>query len=145
MWSIVTPKVFIGFKIFLWNFLSSIDIYFSVDDFMLMGLYFSVLLLWFIEVVKKIDMHKTAWILQKWQTIPINMSKFYIIKCCQAFLAVTSSFKSHCLYAYSYFSVLKHSKSYCFSCQLTKIRFQCKSTLRSLLNEPTRLIPYHRV
>jgi hypothetical protein len=98
MWYIVTPKVFICFKILLWNFLNSIDIYFSVDDFMLMGLYFSVLLLWFIEFVKKIDIHKMAWIVQKWSPIPMNMSKFYIIKCCQAFLAVTSSFKSHCLY-----------------------------------------------
>ena len=30
---------------FVWNFLNPIDIYFSVDDFMLMGLYFFVLLL----------------------------------------------------------------------------------------------------
>ena len=31
------------------------------------------------------------------------MSKFYKIKCYQAFLAVTLPLKSHCLYAYSYF------------------------------------------
>jgi hypothetical protein len=123
MWSIVTPKVFICFIKNLWNFLNSIDIYFSVDDFMLMGLYFSVLLLWFIEFVKKIDIHKMAWIVQKWPTIPINMSKFYIIKCRQAFLAITSYFKSHCLYAFSYFCGLKYWKLHCFSCQLTKINF----------------------
>ena len=74
-------------------------------------------------ICKKNDIHKMAWIVQKLPTIPINMSKFYIIKCCQAFLAVISSFKSHCLYAYSYFCGLKHSKSHCFSCQLTKINF----------------------
>ena len=90
---------------------------------MLMGLYFSVLLLWFIEFVKKVDIHEMAWIVPKWPTITINMSKFYIIKCCQAFLAVTSPFKSQFSYAYSYFCGLKHSKSHCFSCQLTKINF----------------------
>ena len=123
MWSIVTPKVFICFKILLWNFLNSIDIYFSVDDFMLMGLYFSVLLLWFIEFVKKIDIHKTDWIVQKWPTIPMYIFKFYIIKCCEAFLAVTLPFKSHCLYAYSYFCGLKHSNPDCFSCKFTKNNF----------------------
>ena len=97
---------------------------FSVEDFISMGLCFSVFLLWFIEFVNFFDIHKMGWIVQKCPTIPINMSKFYIIKCCQAFLAVTSSFKSHCLYAYSYFSVLKHSKSYCISYQLTKINFE---------------------
>ena len=49
--------------------------------------------------------------------------KFNIIKCCQAFLDVTPSFKSHFLHAYSYFCGLKHSKSHCFLCQLTKINF----------------------
>ena len=51
------------------------------------------------------------------------MSKFYIIKYCQAFLAVKLPFKSHCLYAYSYFCGLKHSNPDCFSCQFTKINF----------------------
>ena len=96
---------------------------FSVENFILMGLCFSVLLLWFIEFVKFFDIHKMGWIVQKWPTIPIHMSKFYIIKCYQAFLAVTLPFRSHCLYAYSYFCGLKHSKSHCFSCQLTKINF----------------------
>ena len=88
-----------------------------------MGLYFSVLLLWFIEFVKKIDIHKMAWIVPKWPTIPINMSKFYIIKCCQAFLAVTSSFKSHCLYAYTYFCGLKYSKLHCFFMPINQDQF----------------------
>ena len=90
---------------------------------MLMGLYFSVLLLWFIEFVKKVDIHETAWIVPKWPTITINMSKFYIIKCCQAFLGVISSFRSNCLYAYSYFCGLTHSELGCFLSQLTKINF----------------------
>ena len=33
-------------------------------------------------------------IVQKWPKIPIHMSKFNVIKCSQAFLAVKSSFKS---------------------------------------------------
>ena len=60
---------------------------------------------------------------QKWPTIQIQMSKFYKIKCCQAFLAVTSSFKSYFLYAYSNFCDIKHLKPYFFSCQLTMINF----------------------
>ena len=96
---------------------------FSVEDFILMGLCFSVLLLWIIEFVNFFDIHKMGSIVQKWPKIPIHTSKFYVIKCSQAFLAVESSFKSHCLYAYSYFCGLKHSKSHCFSCQLTKINF----------------------
>ena len=96
---------------------------FSLEDSMLMWLYFFVLLLWFVKFVRIFDIHKIGWIVQKWPTIPINMSKFYIIKCYQAFLAVTLPFRSHCFYAYSYFCGLKHSKSHCFSCQLTKINF----------------------
>ena len=120
MWSIVTSKVFICTKILLWNFLNSIDIFIFSR-----GLYVNGTLLFCIAALiywisKKIDIHKMAWIVPKWPTIPINMSKFYIIKCCQAFLAVTSSFKSHCLYAYSYFCGLKQD---CFSCQLTKFNF----------------------
>ena len=80
-----------------------------------MVLCFFVLLFWFIEFVKFFDIHKMDWIVQKWPTIPTYMSKFYIIKYCQAFLAVKSSFKSHCLYAYSYFCDLKHSKPDCRS------------------------------
>ena len=93
---------------------------FSVEDFIFIGtLLFCIapLIYWIF------DIHKMGWIVQKCPTIPIHVAKFYIIKCCQAFLAVPSSFKSHCLYAYSHFSVLKHSKPYCFSCQFTKINF----------------------
>ena len=96
---------------------------FSLEDSMLMWLYFFVLLLWFVKFVRIFDIHKMGWIVQKWPTIPIYMSKFYIIKCCQAFLAIASSFKSHCLCTYSYFCGLKYSKLHCFSCQLTKINF----------------------
>ena len=123
MWSIVTSKVFICTKILLWNFLKSIDILILAEDFMLMGLCFSVLLLWFIEFVKNFVLHKMGWITQKWPKIPIYMSKFYIIKHYQAFLAVTLPFRSHCLYAYSYFCGLKHSEPGCFLSQLTKINF----------------------
>ena len=73
--------------------------------------------------IKKFDIHKVNWIVQKWPTIPMYIFKFYIIKCCQAFLAVKLPFKSHCLYAYSYFCGLKHSNPDCFSCQFTKINF----------------------
>ena len=123
MWSIVISKDFKCTKILFLNFLSPINIFILVEDFILMRLCSSVLLLWFIEFVKFFDIHKMGWIVQKWPTIPIHMSKFHIIKCCQAFSAVTLSFKSHYLYAYSYFCGLKHSKSHCFSCQLTKINF----------------------
>ena len=100
-----------------------IDIFISLQDFILMVIFFFVLLLWFTEFVNFFDMHKIDWIVQKWPTIPIYMSKFYIIKCCQAFLGVISSFRSHCLYAYSYFCGLKHSEPGCFLSQLTKINF----------------------
>ena len=123
MWSIVTSQVFICIKTFLRNFLNLMRYSFSVEDFMLMGLCFSVLPLWFIELVKIFDMHKMGWIVQKWLTISTHMSKFYVSKCCQAFLAVKSPFKGNFLYAYSCFCALTDSKSHCFSCQLTKINF----------------------
>ena len=110
-------------KILMWNFLNSIDIFICSRGLYSMALYFSVLILWFIEFVKKFHLHRMGWIVQKWPTIPIYMSKFYTIKCCQAFLDDTLSLKSHCLYGYSYFCGLEHSKSHCFSCQLTKINF----------------------
>ena len=121
--SIIAAKVFISTKILLWNFLNSIDTFIFSKDFMLIGLCFFVLLLWIIEFVKKLDIHKMDWIFQKWPTITMYILKLYIIRCCQAFLAVKLPFKSHCLYAYSYFCGLKHSNPACFSCQLTKIYF----------------------
>ena len=117
MWSSYAPKFCSG------TFWTSLTYSFSVQVFVLMGFWIFVLLLWFIEFVRFFDMHKMDWIVQKWSTIPIEMSKLYIIKCCQAFLAVISSCKSHFLYAYSYFCGLKHLKPDCFSCQLTKINF----------------------
>ena len=123
MWSIVTSKVFISNKILLYNFLNSIVVFISLQDFILMVICFFVLLLWFTEFVNFFDMHKMEWIVQKWPTIPMYMSKFYIIKYCQAFLGVISSFRSHCLYNHSYFCGLKHSEPGCFLSQLTKINF----------------------
>ena len=93
---------------FVLDFWISLTYSFSVQVFVLMGFCIFVMLLWFIEFVRFFDMHKMDWIVQKWSTIPINMPKFYKIKWCQAFLAVMSSFKSHCLYAYSYFCGLEH-------------------------------------
>ena len=116
--SIIASKVFISTKILLWNFLNSIDTFiFSTGLYVNWTLHFYIALLihW---ICKKNDIHKTDWIVQKWPTIPV-----YIIKCCEAFLAVTLPFKSHCLYAYSYFCGLKHSNPDCFSCQFTKINF----------------------
>ena len=121
--SIIASKVFISTKILLWNFLNSIDTFIFSKDFMLIGLCFFVFLLWIIEFVKELDIHKMDWIFQKWPTITMYILKLYIIRCCQAFLAFKLPFKSHCLYAYSYFCGLKHSKSHCFLCQLTKINF----------------------
>lgn len=122
-WSIVTSKVFICIKILQSNFLNSIDILIFSR-----GLYFNGTFLFciaplIIEFVNFLNIHKMGWIVKKWSTIPIFVSKFYIIKFSRAFLAIKSSFKDHCLYAYSYFCGLKHSKSHCFSCQLTKINF----------------------
>ena len=108
---------------FVVELLNSIDIFISLQDFILMVICFFVLLLWFTEFVNNFDVQKMDWIVQKWPTIPIYMSKFYLIKCCQAFLGVISSFRSHYLYAYSYFCGLKHSKSHSFSCPITKINF----------------------
>ena len=123
MWSIVTSKVFIQQNFVAELFEFYLHIHFSLQDIILMVICCFVLLLWFSEFVNFFDMHKMDWIIQKWPRIPIYMSKFYTIKCCQAFLDDTLSFKSHCLYGYSYFCGLEHSKSHCFSCQLTKINF----------------------
>ena len=48
------------------------------------------------------------------------MSKFYVIKYCQAFLAVSSSFKSQCLYAYSYFCGLNTQNHTVFHANLPR-------------------------
>ena len=110
------PKLYCGTFLIPWTYSFSVE-------FILVGLYFSVLLLLFIQFVKFFDVHKMGLIVQKWSTIPIHMSKFYQIECCKAFLAVTSYFKSNFLYSYYYFCGLRHSKSHSFSCQLTKINF----------------------
>ena len=90
---------------------------------LLIVIYFVVLLLWFIEFGRIFELYKIHWINQNWLTILQDRSKIYISICCQAFWVVKLFFDSKFWYAYSYFCGLKHSKSHCFLCQLTKINF----------------------
>ena len=58
----------------------------SVQDFVLMGIYFSVSLLWVIGFGTIFELHKMHWINQNWLTILHDQSKIYITIYCQAFV-----------------------------------------------------------
>ena len=60
----------------------------SVQDFVLIVIYFVVSLLWFIEFGRIFEMYKIHWINQNWLTILKDRSKMYISICCQAFSVV---------------------------------------------------------
>ena len=93
----------------------------SVQDFVLIVIYFVVLLLWFIEFGRIFELYRIHWIHQNWLQ---DRSKIYISICYQAFLVVKLFFDSKFWYAYSYFCGKNHSKSVCFSHQNTKVNFR---------------------
>ena len=96
----------------------------SVQDFVLIVIYFVVSLLWFIEFGRIFELYKIHWINQNWLTILQDRSKIYISICCQAFWVVKLFFDGNFWYAYSYFCAQNHSKSVCFSHQNTEVNFR---------------------
>ena len=68
-------------------------------------------------------MTRLSWINFDKLSLNLKVYKIYNSICCQAFWVVKYLFESKLWYAYSYFCGLKHSKSHCFLCQLTKINF----------------------
>ena len=95
----------------------------SVQDLVLIVIYFVVLLLWVIEFGRIFELYKIHWINQNWLTILQDRSKIYISICCQAFKVVKSLFDNKFWYTYSHFWGLEHSKSDCLSWQNTEVNF----------------------
>ena len=108
---------------FIWKLFGHLRHIKSVQDFVLIAIYFVVSLLWFIEFGRIFELYKIHWINQNWLTILQDRSKIYISICYQAFWVVKLFFDSKFWYAYSYFCVKNHSKSICFSHQNTEVNF----------------------
>ena len=83
----------------------------SVQDFVVIGIYFFIFLLWVFEFGRIFELYKMHWINQNWLTILQDKSKIYIIICCQAFWVANLLFESKFWYGYTYFCDIKHSKS----------------------------------
>ena len=66
----------------------------SVQDFVLIVIYFVVSLLWFIEFGRIFELYKKHWINQNWLIILQDRSKMYISIYCQAFWVIKSLFKA---------------------------------------------------
>ena len=73
---------------FIWKHFEHLRHIQSVQDFVLVVIYFVVLLLWFIEFGRIFELYKIHWINQNWLTILQDRSKIYISICCQAFWVV---------------------------------------------------------
>ena len=108
---------------FIWKLFEHLRHIQSVQNFVLIVIYFVVLLLWFIEFGRIFELYKIHWINQNWLTILQDRSKIYISICCQAFWVVKSLFDNKFWYTYSHFCGSEHSKSSCFSCQNTEVNF----------------------
>ena len=109
---------------FIWKLFGHLRHIKSVQDFVLIAIYFVVSLLWFIEFGRIFELYKIHWINQNWLTILQDRSKIYISICCQAFWVVKLFFDGKFWYAYSYFCGKNHSKSFCFSHQNTEVNFR---------------------
>ena len=109
---------------FIWKLFEHLRHIQSVQDFVLIAIYFVVSLLWFIEFGRIFELYKIHWINQNWLTILQDRSKIYISICCQAFWVVLFFFDGKFWYAYSYFCAKNHSKSVCFSYQNTEVNFR---------------------
>ena len=109
---------------FIWKLFGHLRHIKSVQDFVLIAIYFVVSLLWFIEFGRIFELYKIQWINQNWLTILQDRSKMYISICCQAFWVIKLFFDSMFWYAYSYFHDKKHSKSVCFLHQNTEVNFR---------------------
>ena len=108
---------------FIWKLFEHLRHIQSVQDFVLIVIYFVVSLLWFIEFGRIFELYKIHWINQNWLTILQDRSKIYISICCQAFWVVKSLFDNKFWYTYSHFCGFEHSKSVCFSWQNTEVNF----------------------
>ena len=80
----------------------------SVQDFVLIDIYFFVLLLWVFEFGRIFELHKMHWIKQNWLTIIQGKSKRCIIISHQAFWNVKLLFEGKFWYGYTYFFDIKH-------------------------------------
>ena len=109
---------------FIWKLFIHLRPIQSVQDFVLIVIYFVVSLLWFIEFGRIFELYKIHWINQNWLTILQDRSKMCISICCQAFWVVKLFFDGKFWYAYSYFCGNNHSKSVCFSHQNTEVNFR---------------------
>ena len=109
---------------FIWKLFGHLRHIKSVQDFVLIAIYFVVSLLWFIEFGRIFELYKIHWINQNWLTILQDRSKIYISICCQAFWVVKLFFDGNFWYTYSYFCAKNHSKSVCFSHQNTEVNFR---------------------
>ena len=109
---------------FIWKLFGHLRHIKSVQDFVLIAIYFVVSLLWFIEFGRIFELYKIHWINQNWLTILQDRSKIYISICCQEFWVVKLLFDGKFWYVYSYFCGNNHSKSVCFSHQNTEVNFR---------------------
>ena len=109
---------------FIWKLFEHFRHIKSVQDFVLIVIYFVVSLLWFIEFGRIFELYKIHWIDQNWLPILEDRSKIYISICCQAFWVVKLFFDRKFWYAYSYLCGKNHSKSVCFSHQNTEVNFR---------------------
>ena len=80
----------------------------SVQDFVLIDIYFFILLLWVLEFGRIFELHKMHWIKQNWLTIIQGKSKRCIIISHQAFWNVKLLFEGKFWYGYTYFFDIKH-------------------------------------
>ena len=108
---------------FIWKLFEHLRHIQSVQDFVLIVIYFVVSLLWFIEFGRIFELYKIHWINQNWLTILQDRSKIYISICCQALWVVKLFFDSKFWCDYSYFCGKNHSKSVCFLHQNTEVNF----------------------
>ena len=113
---------------FIWKLFEHLRHIQSVQDFVLIVIYFVVSLLWFIEFGRIFEQYKIHWINQNWLKILQDRSKMYISICVQAFWVVKLFFDSKFWYAYSYISGKKHSNQSVFHTKIPKSTFEffCK-------------------
>ena len=97
----------------------------SVQDFVLIDIYFFVLLLWVFEFGRIFELHKMHWIKQNWLTIIQDKSKSCIIIYHKAFCVVKLLFDGKFWYGHTYFSDIKHSNQTVFHAKKPKSTFGC--------------------
>ena len=97
----------------------------SVQDFVLIGIYFFALLLWFFEFGRIFELYKMHWIYQNWLRILQDKSKIYIIICCQAFWVVKLLFETKFWYNLPTFVTENTQNEIVFHAKIPKSTFGC--------------------